>query len=149
MVLEYLDPDLQYFQRIPDSNVISRFEQKINQDAGRLCDYIAHVASLPIFQGLNIRQFPCLGSLAIGVSADADMVIDDKIIDIKCTNNNDGYCPITNFYQLLGYASLYYIKHEIKLNTLVSVNLIQNNILTWDISGWTNDELRSFANIFR
>jgi hypothetical protein len=97
----------------------------------------------------SILLNPSCGGMTI--PADADLVIDDILYDIKCTKNSR---PIYEILQLLGYSSL--LMHEfdysllmhdeilldekdldeedqIKINTIAIINILSGNITIYNI----------------
>ena len=73
---------------------------------------------------------PSLGNTKLNICADADLIIDDELIDIKTSKYNIGN-NINDFIQLFIYASLYYKKSKIYINKLTIFNplyLIEYNI---------------------
>jgi len=69
------------------------------------------------------------------IPSDADLVLDDIIIDIKCTKggNAEVYSEI---FQLLGYAGLLWLnkKYQQKTNSVIILNLLQGISKKYDIS---------------
>jgi len=73
-----------------------------------------------------------------GVPADADIIDDNMIFDIKTSKSH----PETRVvYQLLGYAALYFHRSHKKINTLAILNPIYCMMQVYDASSITEDEL--------
>lgn len=87
----------------------------------------------------NILLNPALGGLfKNSIPADCDIVLDDLLLDIKCTKNNN---DIYELLQLLGYSSLLYYnpKYNININKIGLLNLLQGKYITYDISSCYSD----------
>ena len=85
----------------------------------------------------DILLNPALGGpledIAGTIPSDADMVIDDMLIDIKCTKSaTNGISEIT---QLLGYSSLILINkfYNKKINKIAILNILQGSLDHYDI----------------
>jgi len=65
---------------------------------------------------------PTLGDTKLKISADADLIIEDELIDIKTSKYNKIGNNITDFIQLFVYASLYYNKKKIYINKITIFN---------------------------
>ena len=85
----------------------------------------------------DILLNPALGGpledIAGTIPSDADMVIDDMLIDIKCTKSaTNGISEIT---QLLGYSSLILINkfYNKKINKIAILNILQGSLDYYDI----------------
>ena len=92
----------------------------------------------------NVLLNPKLGSTDT-FPADADLIFDDVLIDIKCslaTNNH-----VRNLYQLLGYSALHLVKNEKFINTIKIFNPIENVIQSWDISQWSRESRMLFVKL--
>jgi hypothetical protein len=88
----------------------------------------------------NILLNPSLGGPLdelenISIPSDADLVLDDILIDIKCTtvDTTEVYYEI---FQLLGYAGLLWLnkKYQQKINSVIILNLLEGISKKYDIS---------------
>jgi len=89
---------------------------------------------------------PVLGSTELQISADADLIIDDEIIDFKCSKYLIGE-KIKDYIQFFIYLSLYYIKDKIKIKKISIINLQLNIVYYIDLTKWDNYD--NFINILR
>jgi len=78
-----------------------------------------------IFDKNTIIQNPTLGNSELKIGADADLIIEDELIDIKCSKFMYG-SNIKDFIQLFIYASLYYFKTGIQLRKITIYNPIKS-----------------------
>lgn len=100
---------LEYFNYIKDNN--------INQDNLQLLNYIR----TKIENKNNILCNPTLGNSNLKISADADLIIDDELIDIKCSKYMIGN-NVSDFIQLFIYIALYFVKTGIKCTKITIFN---------------------------
>lgn len=87
------------------------------------------------------------GSFENSIPSDCDIVIDDLLIDIKCTKNNNG---IYEILQLLGYSSLLYYnpRYNININKISLLNLLQGKYTIYDISTcYTDENLKDYLDL--
>lgn len=70
----------------------------------------------------NILLNPTLGNGYLGIAADADLIIDNELIDMKVSKNIG--LNINDFIQLIVYATLYYLKTNIICDKLSIYNPI-------------------------
>ena len=61
----------------------------------------------------NVLANPILGNLELNILADADLIIEDELIDFKTSRKESRGKLISDFIQLFLYASLYYKKTDI------------------------------------
>ena len=92
----------------------------------------------------NVLLNPKLGSTDT-FPADADLIFDDVLIDIKCSLTTNNH--VRNLYQLLGYSALHLVKNEKFINTIKIFNPIQNVIQSWDISQWSRESRMLFVKL--
>jgi len=100
---------LEYFNYIKDNN--------INQDNSQLINYI----QTKIENKNNILCNPILGNSCLKISADADLIIDNELIDIKCSKYMIGN-NVSDFIQLFIYIALYFVKTGIKCTKITIFN---------------------------
>jgi hypothetical protein len=100
----------------------------------------------------NIQVNPCLGYKVPllnnkNIPSDCDLIINDILYDIKCTCGDKS---IYEILQLLGYASLVNCnteRYRTKINTISILNLLQGQMVCYDISEITVDEMISYLKI--
>ena len=82
-----------------------------------------------LFNSKKILLNPVLGGK---IPADCDVVIDDTLIDIKCTGGNK---DISEMLQLLGYTSLLKDnpKYNMRMNNICIINLLQGECKIYNI----------------
>lgn len=85
----------------------------------------------------NILLNPTLGNIDMQIGADADIIIDKELIDIKCSINKLG-CQMSDFTQLILYVCLYYYQTGIKCNKITILNPVLSCEKSVDLSGWNN-----------
>lgn len=105
------------FGHIDDIKYVNFSNEIISQESH---DNIIHYVKEKIRNKTNILLNPTLGQAKI--SADADLIIDNEIIDIKTSKYIDG--DKNDFIQLIIYAALYYLKTSIICDKLSIYNPI-------------------------
>ena len=79
------------------------------------------------------------------IPSDADLIINDCLIDIKCTKNksNSKCCEIL---QLLGYSALssFHADNNKKINKIMILNILEGSIYKIDISNITNKNYENY-----
>jgi hypothetical protein len=100
---------------------------------------------------ISILLNPALGCKIPGINnknipADCDLIINNTLYDIKCTNGNN---HIYETLQLMGYASLincsdFFTK---KIKNISIINCLQGYITTYDISTITNKQMINYLKI--
>ena len=90
----------------------------------------------------NILLNPTLGNSYLGIDADADLIIDNELIDIKVSKSIG--LNINDFIQLIIYATLYYLKTNIICKKISIYNPIlgKENYIIINI-----DIIKNFVNI--
>jgi len=93
-----------------------------------------------LFNSKKILLNPVLGGEDTPIPSDCDIVIDDTLIDIKCTGGNK---DISEILQLLGYASLlkYNLKYNMRMNNICVINLLQGECKIYNIENILDDNL--------
>ena len=99
----------------------------------------------------DILLNPDCGSKLYGdvssIPSDADLVVDDTLIDIKCTNKSH---PISEIMQLLGYSSLMILnKHRKNINKIAIINILHGNITTYDIDFLNKDNCINYIKVLK
>jgi len=94
----------------------------------------------------NVLLNPCLHSNETPIPSDCDIVIDDTLIDIKCTNRNNN---ISEQLQLLGYTSLlkYNKKYNMRMNNMCIINLLQCECKVYNIRDMSNNHLFEYLQL--
>jgi len=87
----------------------------------------------------NVFCNPTLGNRDLKIGADADIIIDKELIDIKCSKYNVGD-NIKDFIQLIIYICLYFHKTGIKCNKITIFNPVLSYEKYIDLSSWNNFE---------
>lgn len=128
----------EFFGFSPRLEKVKLFQQKLNEISKT--DFInSFTQSCKIFikDNSNVILNPALGGKlnileSTKINSDADLVIDNNIFDIKCSNRIKNY---RDFFQLLGYSSLIYLnkKYEIKINKMIVLNLLEGNYIIYNI----------------
>jgi len=79
------------------------------------------------------------------IPSDADLIINDCLIDIKCTKNksNSKCCEIL---QLLGYSALssFHTNNNNKINKIMILNILEGSIYKIDISNITDENYENY-----
>jgi len=79
------------------------------------------------------------------IPSDADLIINDCLIDIKCTKNksNSKCCEIL---QLLGYSALssFHTNNNKKINKIMILNILEGSIYKIDISNITDKNYENY-----
>lgn len=100
------------------------------------CEHMSNANDdvLPFHETNDILLNPGLGgelqSINARIPSDADLVIDDQLLDIKCTSTEYVY---RDFFQLLGYTCLLRLQKKIhrKINTMSILNLLKGELHTY------------------
>ena len=73
-----------------------------------------------------------------GIPSDADLVIDDTLIDIKCTKSKN---EISEFLQLFGYSSMSLLnpRYYRKINKIQILNILHGTLITYSIEYLTTE----------
>jgi len=93
----------------------------------------------------NILLNPALGGNGL-IPSDCDLVIDDNLIDIKCTSGNK---DVSEILQLLGYSSLLKNneKYNIRINNVCILNLLQGEYKVYNIENITDNNLLKYLEL--
>lgn len=83
----------------------------------------------------NVLCNPVLGNKEFMLGGDADLIVDDELIDFKCSKYEIG-AIINDFIQLLIYVCLYYVQTGIKCTKLTIFNPIVGIKHCVDIGEW-------------
>ena len=88
---------------------------------------------------------PCLYSQDTPVPSDCDVIIDDTLIDLKCSKNNE----ISEILQLLGYTTLlrYNKSYNFKIKNICIINLVNCEIKKYNIQDISDDNLLRYLNL--
>jgi hypothetical protein len=87
-----------------------------------------------------------LDDVESSIPSDADLVVDDTLIDIKCTNTSN---PISEITQLLGYSSLIMLnkKYRKNINKISIINMLSGIITTYNIDFVDKDDCVKYINL--
>lgn len=110
---EYINYTKEIINKKSHSNIIEYLKEKISNKN-------------------NILLNPTLGNSNLHIMADADIIIDNEIIDIKISNSIG--LNINDFIQLIVYAVLYYENNNILCNKLTIYNPIIGKELSIEIN---------------
>lgn len=94
----------------------------------------------------TILSNPGLGSKETPIPSDCDLVIDDTLIDIKCTKQN--HIPY-ELLQLLGYSSLlkFNNKYNLCVNNICILNLLEGKLRIYNIENISDDNLFEYLQL--
>lgn len=127
-----------FFSRHNDINFLNYKKEIISNESHQI---IKNYIKSKINNKKNILLNPVLGGY-YNISADADIIIDNEIIDIKCSKYIG--VNITDFIQLIIYATLYYLK----TNNICEKLIIYNPILGKEFYIIINENIiKQFNNI--
>ena len=141
------------FGGAPKQEEFDKFYEKL-----RMTDNISNILINPLIELCKVLILdkkdvllnPILGGplddLDVMIPSDADIVINDTLIDIKCTiGKND----ISEINQLLGYSSLLMLnkRYRIKINTIMIINILQGNIISYNIDFINKDNCLQYIKI--
>jgi hypothetical protein len=97
------------------------------------------VALLGDTEPRHILCNPTLGSLELQIGADADLIIGQHLIDVKCSKHDRGE-NIVDFVQLFLYAALHYYNNKVKCTKLTILNPVLNVTHSISLENWDNYE---------
>ena len=99
-----------------------------------------------LFNSKKILLNPGLGGKDTPIPSDCDIVIDNTLIDIKCTGGNN---DISEMLQLFGYASLlkYNTKYDMRMNNICIINLLQGKCKIYNIENILDDNLLEYLHL--
>jgi hypothetical protein len=119
----------EYFDFFFNNNII-------NDNDNNLQNYIKNKIN---DKNKNVLCNPILGNHELQIGADADLIIDKELIDIKCSKYNIGE-NINDFIQLIIYICLYFIQTGIKCEKITIFNPILSYEKYIDLTNWNNFE---------
>jgi hypothetical protein len=108
------------------------FDKNYHYDDGNLQEYFQAKMSN---NEDKVLCNPTLGSMDLKLGADADLIIDKELLDIKCSSRKIGE-NMNDFIQLFIYASLYYKQTGIKCKKLTILNPILNYEKYIELTNW-------------
>lgn len=99
-----------------------------------------------LFDSKKILLNPGLGSMTSPIPSDCDVVIDDTLIDIKCTHNNK---TVYEILQLLGYSSLLRFNetYNLRINNICILNLLKGECTIYNIESILDANLFDYLNL--
>lgn len=87
-----------------------------------------------------VETNPNLDDVVQGLLADADLIIDDRLIDMKAYRSRRIGEETADFYQLICYAVMWTAKTGMPIRTLEIYNPLMNYRAIADISTWTRTD---------
>jgi hypothetical protein len=137
----------------PTQNVYESFKNIIsNVDSSLIVNELSRVCADMLKNKKNILLNPSLGCKisdlnGSSIPADADICIDDCLLDIKCTKSDTK--KINEIFQLLSYASLIFFHptYKQKINTISIFNLLEGVETKYDISEFQKENFLSYLKI--
>tara|TARA_Y100000389_G_scaffold59345_1_gene55397 strand:+ start:2975 stop:4408 length:1434 start_codon:yes stop_codon:yes gene_type:complete len=114
-----------------------------------ICKFIKPLFTLCRSLLMNSKKVllnPALGGGKNLIPADCDLVIDDLLIDIKCTKKKK---DIPEILQLLGYTSLLKKnkKYKVNINNICIINLLRGECDVYNIENLLNKHLFSYLSL--
>lgn len=126
------------------------YEKLINETNKKLVEPLTELCNQIIKNKSDILLNPVCGGklddIDCSIPSDADLVIDDILIDIKCTKTSKTINEIT---QLLGYSSLLMLnkRHRRKINKISIMNVLSGFITTYNIDFVTKENCINYIKI--
>lgn len=118
-----------------------------NENIKKLYDEL-YLLCISFVQGKNkVLLNPGLGgNFENSIPSDCDIVLDDCLIDIKCTKTGK---EIYEILQLLGYSALLYYspRYSININKISILNILQGKYIEYDISNYTDENLKNYLEL--
>lgn len=115
-----------FFNRFPEIDIIKTFIKEIKISKNEIKKFSSDIHN--IFS--QYSKIDCNPTLSTGnITADCDLICDNKIIDIKCQKNNK---ENENLMQLIGYSVL----SKKDINQVEIYNPLLGQIINYDISLW-------------
>jgi hypothetical protein len=130
-----------FFNEVPRQNIIDDLIFILDNEniKNNLIEPLVYLCKLLINDTKTIKLNPSFGVLKeplnhIKIPADADLIIGDSLIDIKCTTNTSN-SKCKELLQLLGYSAILYLqKDSIKINSIMILNILEGTIYKIDVS---------------
>lgn len=129
-----------YFAEVKALNYINHKNIITNE----LYDNIIKYINIKILNKNIVLCNPELGDNTLHINADADLILDNELIDIKTSKYNHIGNNINDFIQLFVYASLYYKKYNKYINKLTIFNPLYLTEYTIEIN---NDIIHKYLEI--
>jgi hypothetical protein len=123
----------EFFGYAPKQEEVDAFYARLELAQDILLPPIQGICTRLLEGKTNVLLNPGLGNR--GISADADLILDDMLIDIKCTDS--GNKCIMEIFQLLGYVALFSINDQYsgnRINTIAIINILKGEINQYDVS---------------
>jgi len=108
------------------------------------------ICKLLVSNSTNILLNPVLGNMLdivnTNIPSDADLIIDDTLIDIKCTTQDK---KIYEFLQLFGYSAMCLLNpnYKIKINKIKILNIVNGTLVTYPIDFLTLQNCVSYIRL--
>lgn len=130
-----------FFNEVPHQNIIDDLIFILDNEniKNNLIEPLIYLCKLLINDTKTIKLNSSFGVLKeplnhIRIPADADLIIGDCLIDIKCTTNTSN-SKCKELLQLLGYSAISYLqKDSIKINSIMILNILEGTIYKIDVS---------------
>lgn len=134
-----------FFGNNKDMTYINNKNEKISD---KMWDDIVKYFNDNKLKNKKIYLNPNLSLKYIRLLGDADIIIDDELIDIKTSTK---MYNIDDFYQLIIYASMYLFNTGNKINKITIYNPIRNIEISINISDWENEKniIQLFESYFK
>jgi hypothetical protein len=143
---------IESFGSCPNQEIFNAFYNKLKSIT---IDYFVgplfEMCKTLIHDKTNILLNPALGEPLTNlknasIPADADLVIDDSIYDIKCTKKGNEYYEVL---QLLGYSGLLLLneKFEHKINNMIILNILEGTLINYNISYLEKDNFIKYIQL--
>ena len=141
----------EWFGNSPKQDTFDRIYELLQQN-GRVRDEFVYPLNTfcteLIRNKMVVKLNPTLGNkfLPLGgtIQADADLIIDDTLIDIKCTIGNN---EIYEILQMLGYTALART-HEISISSVKILNLLLGIETTYNVDEYRPENWHSLLHLF-
>ena len=96
----------------------------------------------------KIYLIPTTGCKENKIASDCDLIIDDKLIDIKCTHGDNS---ISEILQLFGYSSLIYSNPRINVDVkyISIINILKGYEYIYDITNISSNSLLDYLKVLQ
>jgi hypothetical protein len=135
------------FGNSPKQEMLDNILKVLNElDMDVFMDPLIRLCKTLLLNSSNVLLNPGLGEPKYGIPADCDLVMDDILMDIKCTKkDNTEY----EMLQLLGYSSLllYNDKYKLRMKNICILNLLEGVCKIYNIENILDDNLLDYLDI--
>tara|TARA_B110000483_G_scaffold243108_1_gene331342 strand:+ start:59 stop:1468 length:1410 start_codon:yes stop_codon:yes gene_type:complete len=142
---------IEAFSQCPNQDNINKMLKILNNNILLLYTPLQLLCKIIINNKNNIKLNPAFGGKLntpvekYNIPSDADLIIDDCLIDIKCTKEKSN-SKCSNLLQLLGYSALTFF-HNVnnkKINKIMILNVLEGTIYKIDISNITDKNYENY-----